>query len=475
MADYIDLPFIGAAYKGRSVDQNAQELVNWYPEVDNKSSKTPISLMPTPGALAVKSVGAGSHRSSLEFKGKAYFVVGSELIEMDTNENYSSVGNLSTSAGNVSMASNGTQGDQLVLVDGTNGYLWDGATLSTITFGFSISPEFIVFIDSYFIVNDSNTGRFYRSAINDGTSWSALDFATAERDPDNLRAIIVNQRQLWLLGDVTTEVWGNDGSDFKFSPIPNAFNEWGVVAPFSVAKADGSVFWITNNKEGEGFIARSEGYGPKIISTRALEYILQTYSTLEDAVGYTYQQAGHTFYVLNFTSANKTWVYDLSTDMWHERTSTVNDTTGRHLGQTHLFFNKKHYIGSYSGGDLFTFDLDTYLDNGNPIKRKRITQHIAKERKRIRYYQLELEFEGGVGLTSGQGSDPQVMLSWSDDGGHTYSNKRYAPIGKKGEYGYRVLFHQLGSSRDRLWKLETSDPVKYVLIKATAKVTESKN
>lgn len=475
MAEYVDIPFIGAAYKGQSVDVNAQECVNWYPEVDDKSTKTPIALYPTPGHTLIKSAAPGKHRGSLEFNGNAYFVVGNNLVKMTTNENVFVVGTLATTDGNVSMATNGTQGDQLVMVDGTSLYLWDGTTFSTVAPGFSISPEFVVFIDSYFVINDKDTGRFYRSSLNDGDSWNSLDFATAERDPDNLRALIVNQRELWLLGNKTVEVWYNDNSDFSFSPISNAFNEWGIAAPFSVAKADGSVFWLTANYEGEGFVVKSKGYGPKIISTRALDFTIQSYTTISDAVAFIYQQAGHTFYVINFPAEGKTWVYDLSTDMWHERKSTINSTDGRALAHTHLFFNNKHYVGSYNSGNVFTFDLDTYKDNDTTIKRLRVAQHISEERKRIRYYQLEIEFEAGVGLTTGQGADPQCMLSWSDDGGHTYSNKRYAPIGKIGEYGYRALFHHLGSSRDRIFKLEVSDPVKWVIIKATAKVTESKH
>ena len=217
MAEYIDIPFIGAAYKARSVDANAQECINWYTEVDDKSAKTPIALYPTPGLPLVKSAGSGKHRGSLDFKGKAYFVVGSEVVEMDSNENSSTIGNLSTSSGDVSMASNGTQGDQLMLADGTSLYMWTGSVFSTITLGFTASPEFVVFIDSYFVINNKSTGQFYRSALNDGDSWnSGLDFATAERDPDDLKAMIVNQRELWLLGEQTTEVWYNDGSDFGF-------------------------------------------------------------------------------------------------------------------------------------------------------------------------------------------------------------------------------------------------------------------
>ncbi len=161
--------------------------------------------------------------------------------------------------------------------------------------------------------------------------------------------------------------------------------------------------------------------------------------------------------------------------MWHERKSMISGVDGRVLGYTHLFFNNKHYVGSFNSGNIFTLDLDVYTDNSITITRKRTTQHLNKERKRLRFYQLEIEFEAGVGLTTGQGVNPQCMLSWSDDGGHTFSNKIYASIGKKGEYGYRALFHQLGSSRDRVFKLEVSDPVKWVVIKATAKVTESKH
>jgi len=470
--DTVDIPFIGPAYENRSKDVSVQRCVNLYPEISPEDTITE-SLQGTPGLRWVSTVGVGEFRGALEFKGDAYFVVGSELIRMDTAETYSAVGTLSTASGVVSMASNGTQGDQLVLVDGTNGYLWDGTTFSTITFGASISPEHVVFMDSYFLCNNKDTGQLYRSDLNDGTTWGALNFATAERDPDDIHSVIVNRRELWLIGEYSTEVWYNDGSDFKFGPIANAFIEYGTPAKHSVAKADSSVFWISQTREGNAMIMRSQGYNPIRISTHALEVALQGYTKISDARAYTYQQAGHTFYLLTFPTANKTWVYDVSTQKWHERTSwKQGGGYGRHRGNAHLFFNNKNYVGDYTNGSLYYFDLDYYTDNENTIQRIRTSQH-TKTNHLMRFYKLEIDFEGGVGITTGQGSDPQAMLRFSDDGGHTWSNEMWAPVGALGDYNARSVWHHLGSARDRVWELTISDPIKVVITQAFARVGQS--
>ena len=469
------LQLAGPDYTSRSTNVHAQTCINWYPEFTKIEEKTKVALMPTPGTTIIKSVGIGPHRGALVHKTLAYYVSGNELIKQDTTETFTSLDTIGTSTGRVSMASNGAFGDQLIIVDGTDGYIWDSSALTLTTIAdaqFPASPTQVVYMDSYFIVIAADSGQFNISTSNDGTAWDALDFANAERSPDNTLAIETIGRDLYFIGEYTTEIWTNTGGRFPFEPYSNGVIEFGTSAANSIAKTDEGVIFVTRNERGQGKIVGINGTNSVVLSNPALEYQISTYGDISDAYAFTYEQAGHAFYQITFPSVEKTWVFDLTLRDpdygWHQRST--ND--GRHIAATHVFYNNKNYVGAYNSSEVFSLDLDTYTDNGVAIKRERAGMHIQLNRQRIRYDKLEFEFEYGVGLISGQGSDPQIMLDWSDDGGHTWSNTRYISIGAIGNYGNRALTHMLGSARDRIFRVRASDPVKYVLIDAYADIEE---
>lgn len=470
-----NLRIVGPHVKARSVDASAQTLVNWYLETFSAVKDKVLSgvLYPTPGSVFVKSIGLGPHRGAIIHKGKAYYVSGNELIEQDTSDTFTTVGTLNTNTGFVSMATNGAFGDQLVIVDGTDGYIWNGSTFTTIADAdFPANPFQIRYMDSYFIVISTDSGQFNISTSNDGSSWDALDFANAERQPDDVLAIETLGRDIYFIGSETTEVWTNTGGRFPFEPYTNGVAEVGTASKWAVSKTDEAVVFVTSHERGRGRIVMMHGPQYKVISNPAVEYELSTYNTLSNAYSFIYEQAGHVFYVLTFPGEETTWVYDMSIGDpeygWHKRTT----NNKRFFGATHLFFNGKNYVGHYDSPELFYLDLDVYTDNGIAIKRERAGIHMQDTRQRFRYNKLELEFEGGVGLITGQGSDPKIMLDWSDDGGHTWSNVRYMSIGKIGEYKYRALAHTLGSARDRVFRVRASDPVKVVLLGGYAYVQE---
>jgi hypothetical protein len=461
----VPLSFVGPTYKARSVEVSAQETCNWYAESLQVGEKTEAVLLPMPGLLFVATIGLGPHRGSIEHDGKMYLVSGNEFYEIDTLNVATKKGTLNTAAGMVSMASSGSE---LILVDGNDGWIWDGSTFTQISDADFVDAQQVVFLDSYFIVNKPTTGEFYISDSYDGTSWVALDFATAEVDPDDLLALITDHRELWLLGQYTTEVYYNNGdSDFPFGRVSGGFIEWGIAASFSIAKDDSRVFWLARNRQGAGQVIAASGYTPQVISTRGVEAQIAGFSKIDDAIGWTMQIAGHSFYVLTFPTADKTLLYDMTENAWY---CWQSYDLGRHRTNAHCFFNNKHYVGDYSNGKLYTLSLTTYKDDDDPIVRRRITSHVAKDGKRLFWGSVEIKFEAGVGLVSGQGSDPIVKLRWSDDGGHVWSNWRYQQIGKIGQYKYRAVFRRLGSSLDRLFELEFSEPVKAVVVDAWADV-----
>jgi hypothetical protein len=300
-----------------------------------------------------------------------------------------------------------------------------------------------------------------------------LDFASAEGAPDGVVAVISNYRELWVFGTDSVEVWYNvGGADFPLQRIQGAFNEIGCVAAFSIAKLDNGLFWLGTDARGQGIVYRANGYVGIRISTHAIEYAIAQYGNIADAIAYTYQQEGHAFYVLTFPSGNATWVYDASTQVWHERAGFDGGDFMRHRSNCQCNFGGNIIVGDFQSGDIYRFDLNVYADNGGIQKWLRSWRALPTGQnnlKRTAHHSLQLDCESGVGLNSGQGSDPQVMLRWSDDGGHTWSNEHWAGIGLIGAYGHRVFWRRLGMTlklRDRVYELSGTDPNKIAIMGA---------
>jgi hypothetical protein len=307
----------------------------------------------------------------------------------------------------------------------------------------------------------------------DGTSVDPLDFASAEGAPDNILSVLVSNREVWVFGTFTTEVWYNAGGpDFPLERIAGAFNELGCAAQYSVQKLANQVFWLGRNAQGQGIVYVSNGYIGTRISTHAIEYAIQSYDRMDDAISMTYQQDGHQFYILTFPSANRTWVYDLATGRWHERAGWVASTFVRHRANCMAGYNGKIVVGDYLNGKLYELDLETYADDNDVQRWLRSWRAIPTGQnnlKRTAQHSLQLDCESGVGLVTGQGSNPEVMLRWSDDGGHTWSNEHWRSMGAIGETGRRVIWRRLGMTlklRDRVYELSGTDPVKIAIMGA---------
>ncbi len=215
----------------------------------------------------------------------------------------------------------------------------------------------------------------------------------------------------------------------------------------------------------------ANGYRPTRISTHAEEFAWSQYERIDDAIGYTYQQEGHVFYVLTFPMGNATWVYDASTQLWHERAwrNPADASLNRHRSNCQMAFGGKIIVGDWENGNLYSLDLDTYTDNGAILPAIRQAPHYSSgDNTWMIFDRFWLDLETGIGLATGQGSDPMVMIAWSDDGGHTFPNEVMVPAGKVGEYRRRAVVPRVWKSRDRVWRVTITDPVKRILIGAGA-------
>ena len=467
-------PILGSSYVARSVNAADSRCVNLFAEAIPEGGKEAGFLQRCPGLSLQKNIGFGPIRGLWAFSSDAsvaFVVSGTSLYKIDAAFTATLIGAVS-GTGPVSMADNGTQ--LFVACNGPS-YIYNNTTSA---FGAISDPDFpgavtVSYIDGYFVFNQPNSQLIWVTSLLDGTAIDPLEFASAEGSPDGVVGLVVDHREVWVFGTNSIEVWYDSGAtDFPLERIQGAFNEIGCAAAYSIAKLDNGLFWLGADARGQGIVYRADGYTGTRISTHAVEWQIQQYGTLSDAIGYTYQQDGHAFYVLIFPSANTTWVYDVSTQVWHERAGWSNGAFTRHRSNCQMAFNNQIIVGDYTNGNVYAFDLDVYADNGDIQKWLRSWRALPPGQnnlKRTAQHSLQIDMESGVGLNLGQGDDPQVMLRWSDDGGHTWSNEHWAPIGKIGEYYKRVFFRRLGMTlklRDRVYELSMTDPVKTALMGA---------
>jgi len=477
------IPLNGQSYEGMSVDVNTQRTVNWYPESD-PTGKDNVPLYPTPGLVAFTSAGSGPIRASIVMDGDMYIVSSDTCYKITTNGDVSSIGSLTTTSGRVEMEHNG---DDIVIVDGSQATMYRKSTTtwysdlnaSSInglgggagTGAFPAAASTISFLDTYFIVNDpanTNTagvpGAFFISDTYNGLAWNALNYDVAERSWDQIESIRTANGQLWLVGEDSSEVWWHTGNaDFPFERIPSAVIEYGTAAGFTVSEADNTLVFLSKSERGQGQILQTNGHGtPRKISHNGLDNKLHGY-TASDSLSFVFQWKGHTFCVFTFPTSDKTWVYDLSTGMWFQW-STGGDNS-RHLSNTYVYFNNKHYIGSSEDGTIYELSDTAYDDAGSTITRVRQTPHFHFSGKTGHIGAVEILMERGVG--SNEIPNPQVMLEWSFDGGHNWEGEQWRSlIGYKGKYTNSGVWRKIGRCEDVVFRITVTEAIKEVLIGA---------
>jgi hypothetical protein len=541
-------PILGSAYVARSVNAADARMVNLFPEAVPDGGKEPGFLNRAPGLRLLANMGDGPIRGLWQFGGYGYAVSGETLYKIDSLWNTTVIGTVAGSSGPVSMSDNGTQ---LFIACNGPSFIYNS---STFAYAQITDPDFpgavtVGYINGYFVFNEPNSQRVWITTLLDGQSVDPLDFASAEGSPDGLVSLIVDHREIWLFGTNSVEVWYDAGSSpFPLVPVQGAFNEVGCIAAFSVAKLDNGLFWLGADARGKGIVYRANGYAAERISTHAVEWQIQQYGNLSDAIAYTYQQDGHSFYVLIFPSANVTWVFDVATALWHERAAFINGSFTRHRSNCQMAFSNEIVVGDHELGNIYAFDLDVFSDDGAVQKWLRSWRALpvgTNDLKRTAQHSLQLDAETGaisstvtttpittdvsnpnddlltengdflvweydtisalltesgenlvqedgglilnavassvggkilveLSTMSATAIDPQVMLRWSDDGGHTWSNEHWRSMGKTGEWGRRVIWRRLGMTlklRDRVYEVSGTDPIKIAIMGAELKVS----
>lgn len=338
-------------------------------------------------------------------------------------------------------------------------------------------------VDNYFVYNRPASQQFGASGVLSPISGNT-SFSSKDGSPDNLVALIVDHREVYLMGEASSEVWTDvGGNPFPFQRIPGTNTQHGIAAKFSVARFGDSFCYVSRNNRGQSQIMQMKGYVPTRISNHAVENSI-TNQYVDDAIAWTYQLEGHECYVVSFPTLELTWAYDLASGMWHKWLYTENDGTyTRHRGNCCAVFQGLVLVGDYEDGSIYEIDKNNYTDNGQHTRRLRRAPHLVSDLQRQYFDELQIQFQPGVGLTGITtplndevvGADPQAMLRWSNDGGSTWSSEHWTSIGKIGKYKNRAIWRRLGQARDRVFEVVVSDPINAVIISANLKATAGEN
>jgi hypothetical protein len=389
-------------------------------------------------------------------QGRCFAVGGGKVYEINALGDKTLIGTVGT-LNPVSMAANASQ----VVITSAAGGGWiiplsnatPGGYQQITSAGFPSNCDSITYQDTYFIATQNGTQEFFISAPDDGTSWSPLDFASKEGYSDFVQCAMMVRRQLWIFGTETSEIWWNSGqANFPFQPIQGALVQVGLSAVRSATIVGNGLFWMGQNSRGKAVVFAEQNFAPIRVSNHAVEATWDSYETVTDAIGYGYEENGHTFYVLSFPTANATWVLDTKTGFWHEW-DWWNLTTGvpeAALARFHCFCFGQHLTLDWKGGNIYAQSLNTYTDNGGIIRRVRRAPHIDQAKHRLRHVRFELDLELGL---APQATNPAYSMRYSDDGGYTWSNEMVRYPAKTGKYANQLIWRQLGSSRDRVYEI----------------------
>lgn len=466
--------FVGPSYTSESRIAAYDRTVNLYPEkIESGTGQAPYALYLAPGHTPFCTLPTSPVRGLFTLNGVSWAVGGESLYQLPTTLGGSPTlltsGLANPDGGWVTIAGNGDAGHQLALSSGSFKYCFN---LQTNTLTTQVAPaNQIGYLDGYFIAIDVARSEFAISALFDGDNWDPLDIAQRNDAADKWIAMLVHQsgKELWLFGSQSSSVWYNNGdAAFPFVPNPSVFISQGIAAPDSAAVLKGSPIWLGQGVNGAGVVYWAQGYTPTRVSTHAVELAIAAFP-LSTARASVYEELGHSFYVLTFppvedygetVTQGATWVFDATSGFWHERGEWNGWSYDALPIIGHIYANGVHLVGSPDSGVIYQQSKSLLLGtNGIGQRWLRRAPHVAKDHTFLIVDSLELLMEVGLGLPSGQGANPKVNLSWSQNGGQTWLPMRAKSAGRVGAFATIVKWNQLGRGDDWVFEATGSDPV----------------
>ncbi len=461
------LNIFGGFYENQATPLSHQNCINWIPQVAEDGALNGGALM-TPNALTqFGTLGTAPNRGAQVMGGTPFFVNGNSLFSMDSSGTPTTLGTITGNV-RVSMANNGTK--LCIVVPGGDAFVWDGATLDEIVDPDYITSDTVVFKDGFYVFTASDGSVFFSSALNDPTTFDALDFGTAEISPDKIVAAHVNHNELFILGDETIEIFQNiGGAGFPFQRIPGANIQKGCYAKFSPIEFDNTFLFVGGGLNEKAAIWRVvSSQSAQKLSTDAIDNAIQKFTSEEiaEAFSFTFTIGGQFIAGFTFESdviAPATFCYNATSQKWFQLQSGTADNKWRINSIVNA--HNKFLCGDEEDGRI-GYLSEVFTEYGNAIHRERTSQPFIINGDSQYWPEIELMMESGVGLTTGQGSDPQIRMSFSDNGGRTFGAEQARSFGKIGEYQKRAIWRRNGRvPSNRVLRFTMTDPVKANIIR----------
>jgi hypothetical protein len=447
---------------GLRASEGAGRLINCYAEPIGEGGRAIAVRHRSPGLSNFGTTSRSGCRGMIEVAGTLYAAFGSQL------EKFSSSGGASTNVGALNgtkkgfFAQNNAATPDKVFVD-PDGNIYTFTPTST-TSGFDAdlpAPNSVCSIDGYLVFTIGD-GRCFATDLN-STSVNPLSFGKAEAKPDGLTRGIVWGNRLFLFGPKTVELWTDQG----LSPFPFARSEViqrGLAGPYCVSGFEDSfskgLFWVADDNS----VVQLNGYTPTKISPPDLDGLIEDVSDKTTLEMCCYISRGHAF--IELSSSTWTWVYNINNQKWHERK--------KYLGTRSRITNTYYAFSKWLCGDTETGNIQQIIDSAqleisSPLVCEAQSAPVQKFPARMRVASAWFDFAVGVGEASGTdpiATDPTVEISWSDDGGQTFSTPRQRKLGRQSLGLTRIRVNQCGSSgsQGRIWKVTMSDPVHFGLM-----------
>ncbi len=460
----VSVPLIGPTYTNRSLPVSAQVTRNFYPEV-NEQSNEPLAFQPFPG-LKPFATTEGFNRGSGVFNDELYVVSGNTLNKISSSGIATAIGTISGSR----RCSLKDEGSNLVITTGqTKPYAYDGTALTLGTDPSIPNANTATFINQR-IVYDGFNNQIVFADLGNPLSVESKNIALAESNPDDTEAVFAHRQTVYVFCEESIEPWYNSGAgNPPYDRISGSLQEVGTLSPNSVAGSKDFVYFLGNDL----IPYRIYGLATQSIGNPAIGNAIRGYSATSDAFGLTFTFDNLDFYLMSFPSGNETWLFNEQSGSWTNISFGVDGA--QHLISSHEFVYGKHLVTDRRNGNVYELDFDTFTDNGDVIQRQRDTDKIngrtfGQPGHRVFMSRLELMLETGVGLLSGQGQDPKIIMQYSDDGGRSWSNERWQQVGNLGRYSTKVEWFGMGWFYDRIFRFKMSDPVKWTLISLHADV-----
>lgn len=450
------IPFAGGAYRSLSLPYSAQTTKNLFFEV-RQGGRSVAALHGFPGLKDFASTNGQIDRGMCVHNNVLYKVSGSTLYSVSSGGVATSIGGIA-GAGQCGMVSDG---NYLVITTGSTAYTYNGTTLAAISDTDLETPYTVTYNNSR-VIYDGDSGRFCVADVGQPALIDGLNYATAEATPGEVLAVKAHKQYVYILCDSHIEPWFNSGTGSPpYDRVNGGILQIGLAARYSVSSDENFIYFLDSNRVPR----RLSGIAAQSIGNPGLANEFRTYSTVSDAKGFCFSMQNDNFYLLTFPTANRTWLYQESINEWVQLTGDVND--GRHRANSYAYCYDKHLVADYDNGQVYEWDFETYSDSGDYVNRERTTQPLHAElisgdlsAKSVFMSRLELVMEAGVGLASGQGVTPQIMMQFSDDGGATWSSELWESCGVMGARYWRAQWFQLGSFNTRIFRFRMTDPVK---------------